>query len=74
MGEGLLAPRLDNMSPVRHEGAPWPHDPPKGNRARQSVRKHVSGGTTREPSTHMSGRQAENTVGTRTVAVATLMA
>ena len=32
---------------------PWPHGPPKGNRARQSVGKHVSGGTKREPSTHM---------------------
>ena len=33
VGEGLLAPRLDNTSLVRHEGAALAHDLPKGNRA-----------------------------------------
>ena len=37
-------------------------------------RRATSGGTKREPSMHMSGKQASNPVGTRTVAVTALMA
>ena len=35
VGEGLSSPRLDNMSPVRHEGTALAPCTPKGKRARK---------------------------------------
>ena len=61
VGEGLSAPRLENTSPMRHEGTALAPCLPKGTRARQireaSASKRIK--TMREPSKHMrEGKQA----------------
>ena len=50
VGEGLLAPRLDNTTPVWHEGTALAPCPPKRNKARKI--KEASTGTGREARRH----------------------